>query len=97
MGLTQSNEATGVAISGNMYNLNGLLYGDDGGVTNPLSGVRVANFLQPLLYAEPVIALDSSLNRAYFFYEEQTNPAPLWTFATYNLLRHRRCMRRLAW
>jgi hypothetical protein len=32
-----------------------------------------------------VVALDDSLNRAYFFYQELTNPAPQWTFATYNL------------
>ena len=32
-----------------------------------------------------MIALDGFLNRAYFYYQEQTNPAPLRTFATYNL------------
>lgn len=85
-GLSQTNRAAGVAISGNMYYLGGFLYGDDGGVSDPSGGERVAEFLQPLFSVlEPVIAVDGSLNRTYFFYQEQTTPAPLWTFATYNL------------
>jgi hypothetical protein len=84
-GLSQLNEATGVGISGNIYYLNSSLYGDDGTVTNPSSGAKLADFLQPLSVIEPIIALDSSLNRAYFFYQEQTTPAPLWTLASYNL------------
>jgi hypothetical protein len=54
--------------------------------TDPTSGTKVAEFLQPLSAAlEPVIALDSALNRAYFFDQEQLSPSPLWTFATFNL------------
>jgi len=34
---------------------------------------------------ESVIAVDGSLDRAYFFYEELLDPSPLWTFATYDL------------
>src|SRR5665213_806368 len=46
MGLTLSNEV-GVAIGTDMYYLSGLLYGDDGSVTNADTGARVAEFLQP--------------------------------------------------
>lgn len=84
-GITESNEAQGVAISGNMTYLNGFLYGDDGSVTDPSSGAKVADFLQSGAVLEPVVAVDGTLNRAYFFYQEQLTPAPLWTFATYNL------------
>jgi hypothetical protein len=84
-GLTQLSEAAGVGISGNVYYLNNALYADDGSVTNPSTGAKVADFLQPLSVLQPQIALDGSLNRAYFFYEELLDPAPLWTFATYDL------------
>lgn len=85
MGITESNEADGVAISGNMTYLNGFLYGDDGSVTDPSSGAKVADFLQSGSVLEPVVAVDGTLSRAYFFYQEQLTSAPLWTFATYNL------------
>lgn len=84
-GLAEANEATSVLISGDMYYLSGLLYGDDGSVTDPSSGARVADFLDLLSESEPRVAIDGSLNRAYFFYQEDTVPVPLWTFATYNL------------
>ncbi len=84
-GLSLANEATGVSISGDIYYLNAAIYGDDGTVTDPTTGAVLAGFLQPLDALEPVVALDSSLNRAYFFYQEQLSPTPLWTFATYNL------------
>jgi hypothetical protein len=84
-GLAQTNEVTGVGINPDIYYLSGSLYGDDSSVTNASTGAKTAEFLPALTVLEPVIALDDSLNRAYFYYQEQTNPAPLWTFATYNL------------
>lgn len=84
-GLALTNEVTKVGISPDIYYLLGSLYGDDGSVTNASTGAKTAEFRAPLSVIEPVIALDNSLNRGYLFYQEQTNPAPLWTFATYNL------------
>ena len=84
-GLAMTAEIAGVGIGPNMYYLLGSLYGDDGSVTNAVTGAKTAEFLTPLTVTEPVIALDDSLNHAYFFYQEQTSPMPLWTFATYNL------------
>ena len=84
-GLALASVIKGVGIGPDMYYLLGSLYGDDGSVTNASTGAKTAEFLAPLTVIEPVIALDDSLNRAYFFYQELTNPAPLWTFATYNL------------
>jgi len=84
-GLAQTSEVTGVGISPDIYYLGGSLYGDNGAVINASTGTNTAEFLAPGSVIEPVIALDGSLNRAYFFYQEQTSPVPLWTFATYNL------------
>lgn len=84
-GLTLANTVTGVDLSPNIYYLGSSLYGDLGTVVNPSTGATEASFLPSLSTTEPVIALDGSLNRAYFYYQEQTNPVPLWTFATYNL------------
>ena len=84
-GLAQTNEVTGVAINPDIYYLAGSIYGDDGSVTNASTGAKTAEFLPALTMLEPVIALDDSLNRAYFYYQELTSPTPLWTFATYNL------------
>jgi hypothetical protein len=84
-GLAQTNEVMGVGINPDIYYLADSLYGDDGSVTNASTGAKTAEFLPALTVLEPVIALDDSLNRAYFYYQEQTDPAPLWTFATYNL------------
>jgi hypothetical protein len=84
-GLSLSNTATGVAISTDMYYLNSLLYIDDGSVINPSTGARLERFFDPLSVNEPVVAVDSTSSRAYFFYEELLSPAPLWTFAAYDL------------
>ena len=84
-GLSATNTASGVNISPNIYYLGGSLYGDLGTVVSPSTGTTEAQFLAPQSTLDPVIALDKSLNRAYFYYQEQTNPAPLWTFATYDL------------
>jgi hypothetical protein len=84
-GLTLASEVTGVGIEPDLYYVSGSLYGDGGSVISPSTGAAVAQFLTPLSVSEPVVALDNPLNRAYFFYQEQTNPSPLWTFATYNL------------
>ena len=85
-GLSLANTATGVAnAGGGMYFLNGLLYLDDGGVTNPSTGARVAQFFDKSTVTQPAVAVDATLNRAYYFYEEQLSPVPTWTFATYDL------------
>jgi hypothetical protein len=84
-GLSLANTATGVSISGNMYYLNSLLYGDDGTVTTPSDGTHVARFFDPLTVLEPVAAVDGTSGLAYFFYEELLSPVPLWMFATYDL------------
>jgi hypothetical protein len=84
-GLALNRETTGVGINPDIHYLAGSLYGDDGSVIDASTGARTAQFLAPLSELEPVVALDDSLNRAYFFYQELTNPAPQWTFATYNL------------
>jgi hypothetical protein len=84
-GLALSSEVTGVNIEPDIYYLGGSLYGDGGTVVNAATGATAAQFLTPLSVIEPVITLDSTLNRAYFYYQDQTTPNPLWTFATYNL------------
>jgi hypothetical protein len=84
-GLSQSNVATGVMLWPNMYYLNGLVYSDDGSATNPTNGAKVATFLTLSAITAPAITLDSSLNRAYFSYEENLTPVPLWTFAVHDL------------
>jgi len=84
-GLALANEAIGVGISPDFYYLAGSLYGADGGVIDVSTGVKTSEFLPPLTVIQPTIAVDGPLNRAYFFYQEQTSPVPLWTFASYNL------------
>jgi DNA-binding beta-propeller fold protein YncE len=84
-GLLESNEAAGVSIFGNLYYLNGLIYSDDGSVTDPASGAKVGTFVDTSSVGEPLVAVDGSLNRAYFFYQDDTSPELLWTFATYDL------------
>jgi hypothetical protein len=85
-GLTLANQKTGVVMSPAMYQVNGLLYSNNGIVIDPATGTRGPLFLDSS-GASPagLIAPDAATGRAYFYYLETLTPAPLWTFATYNL------------
>lgn len=85
-GLSLSNTATVRLPSVDLDYLNGLLYSGDGSVIDPSTGAVVAQFLDHnSVLGGPIGAVDATVGRAYFFYQEELTPAPLWTFATYDL------------
>jgi hypothetical protein len=74
-----------VSLDPNIYYLGGSLYGDGGSVVNPSTGATTAQFFTSSQALQSMVTLDSTLSRAYFYYQDQTTANPLWTMATYNL------------
>jgi hypothetical protein len=59
--------------------LNDLLY------SHASSETTEARFLDPAIVVVPAVAVDGTLSRAYFFYEDLVNPAPMWSLTSYDL------------
>lgn len=87
-GLSQSGEIDGIPLDFQIQFNAGLIYADNGVIVDPSSGAIKGNFLTTGTFFQPVFTLDSTLNRAYFFFEDDVSPVPLWTLASFDLTQH---------
>ena len=88
LGLGQSGAIDGVLLDSDIQFNGGLIYGNNGVIVDPISGDTKGDFLTIGTFTQSAFALDSTLNRAYFFFDADETPVSLWTLASFDLTQH---------